>query len=66
MNKKKIIIIVLAVILAVAAVATVYGIFFSKPKKIMPKETVKLSPVRSTVLTALSLIFTQALSLSPA
>ncbi|MCR4563192.1 MAG: hypothetical protein K5755_00960 [Clostridiales bacterium] len=43
MNKKKIIIIVLAVILAVAAVATVYGIFFSKPKKIMPKETVKLS-----------------------
>lgn len=43
MNKKKIVIITAATIVLVAAVTFVFVFFFSKPKKIMPKETVRLS-----------------------
>ncbi len=43
MNKKKIVILTAAALAVIAAVMLVYVFFFSKPKKIMPKETVRIS-----------------------
>lgn len=45
MNKKKIILLTAAAIAVIAAVTLVCIFFFSKPKKIMPKETVRISDI---------------------